>query len=136
MRPIDVSLVNQKKLLHNVYRANTTIRTTVVPKFKLNDYVRISKFKTIFEKGYTPNWTTEIFKIVKVLPTDPITYRLCDFNGREISGCFYEYELQKTQNKDVYLVEKILKRRRDKLFVKWLGFADSENSWIDRSDLL
>lgn len=74
MRPIDVSESNRNRLLHDIYRANTTIQTTVVPKFKLNDYVRISKFKSIFEKGYTPNWTTELFKIVKVLPTDPITY--------------------------------------------------------------
>lgn len=131
MRPIDVNERNQNILLRSVYKLNGTINANETSKFQLNDYVRISKFKTIFEKGYTPSWTTEIFKITKILPTHPITYRLHDLNNVNIKGCFYTHELQKTQNKDIYLVEKIIRRKGKKIFVKWLGFDDKENSWID-----
>lgn len=67
---------------------------------------------------YTSSWTTEIFEIRKILPTEPITYLLNDLHGEQISGSFYCYELQKTAETSVYLVEKILKRSRDKIFVK------------------
>lgn len=136
MRPIDVTKHNQYELLRTVYSLKPILKTNKSPKFQINDYVRISKFKTIFEKGYTPNWTTEIFKITQILPTFPITYRFNDLNNTEIKGCFYEHELQTTQNKDIYLVEKLIKRKGDKLFVKWLGFSDKENSWINSRDLI
>lgn len=136
MRPIDVTKHNQHRLMQTVYGLKPVLKTNKSSKFQINDYVRISKFKTTFEKGYTPNWTTEIFKITKILPTFPITYRLHDLNNTEIKGCFYEQELQKTQNKDIYLVEKIIKKKGDKLFVKWLGFSDEENSWINSRDLI
>lgn len=138
MRPIDVNAKNQKSLLRTVYKKQKKSQQLKQhrPKFRVNDYVRISKFKNIFEKGYTPNWTTEIFRVKKILPTKPITYHLSDLNDSEIRGCFYEHELQKTQNKDIYLIERIVRRRGNKFFVKWLGFSDKENSWIDSRDLV
>ena len=63
------------------------------PKFKVNDRVRITKYKNIFSKGYTENWSREIFIIDSVLKTNPWTYRLKDFNGEKIIGSFYEKEL-------------------------------------------
>lgn len=102
----------------------------------MDDSVRISKYKTIIEKSYTPNWSTELFKVVAVLPTDPVTYRLADLSGNQIRGCFYEQELQKTKHPDTYLVERILRRKGDKIFVKWLGFSDCENSWINKTDFV
>ena len=66
------------------------------PKFKVGDRVRISKYKTLFEKGYTPNWTTEVFEINNVFLTTPTTYKIKDVNGEVIEGTFYELELQKT----------------------------------------
>ena len=65
-------------------------------RFKVGDRVRISKFKNIFAKGYTPNWSTEVFIINKVNDTVPYTYNLKDLNGEEITGSFYDKELQKT----------------------------------------
>ena len=65
-------------------------------RFKVGDRVRISKFKNIFAKGYTPNWSTEIFIINKINDTVPYTYNLKDLNGEEIIGSFYDRELQKT----------------------------------------
>ena len=66
------------------------------PKFKVGDHVRISKYKNIFAKGYTPNWSEEVFVIKKVKNTVPWTYVINDLNGEEIMGTFYEKELQKT----------------------------------------
>lgn len=136
MRPIDVNDKNEGDLLKTAYKQNQTLLVGINHRFKVNDYVRISKFKTIFEKSYTANWTTEIFRIVKALPTEPPTYSLEDLNGKEIKGCFYAHELQKTKNTDVYLVEKIIRRKGGKLFVKWLGFDDSHSSWINAEDML
>ena len=65
------------------------------PKFKVGDHVRISKYKNIFAKGYTPNWSEEVFVIKKVKNTVPWTYVINDLNDEEITGTFYEKELQK-----------------------------------------
>ena len=65
------------------------------PKFKVGDHVRISKYKNIFAKGYVPNWSEEIFVIKKVKNTVPWTYVINGHNGEEITGSFYEKELQK-----------------------------------------
>ena len=104
-------------------------------KFKVGDRVRISKYKNIFTKGYMPNWTEEVFTIKQVKNTEPWTYVIEDLQGNTIDGTFYEAELQKT-NQEVFRVEKVLKRKGNKLFVKWKGYPSSQNSWIDRSNLL
>ena len=104
-------------------------------KFKVGDYVRISKYKNIFAKGYMPNWSEEVFIISKIKNTVPWTYVINDLNGEEITGTFYEKELQKT-NQQEFRIEKILKRKGDKLYVKWKGYDNSFNSWIDKKDLV
>ena len=105
------------------------------PKFKVGDYVRISKYKNIFAKGYTPNWSEEIFVINKIKNAVPWTYVINDLNGAEIIGSFYEKELQKTNQKE-FSIEKVLKRKGDKLYVKWKGYDNRFNSWINKKDLL
>ena len=70
------------------------------PKFKVGDYVRISKYKNIFAKGYMPNWSEEVFVISKIKNTVPWTYVINDLNGKEIIGSCYEKELQKTNQKE------------------------------------
>lgn len=105
--------------------------------FRVGDYVRISKYRTVFEKGYTPNWTTEIFRIRKVqYHTDPITYLLDDYQNQEIKGCVYAEELQLVAHPDVYLIEKILRKRKGQVYVKWLGFKPEHNSWIPEKNVL
>lgn len=139
MRPVDVNKKNESFLLRTAYKKNQTFNVEDINKknkFKVNDYVHISKYKSLFEKGYTPNWSTEIFRIVKVISTEPITYHISDLNGERIKGCFYEDELQKTKNSDVYLAEKVIKRKGKKVLVKWLGFDDSHNSWVNANDVL
>ena len=103
-------------------------------KFKFGDHVRISKQKNIFTKGYTPNWSDEIFVIKKVKNTVSWAYVINDLNGEEIIGTFYEKELQKT-NQQEFRIEKVIKRKGDKLYVKWKGYDSSFNSWIDKKRL-
>lgn len=133
IRPIDVTPVVAKRLLSTVY---SHVKIAAPTRFKVGDPVRISKFKTIFEKGYTPNWSTEIFYIVKTQRTNPATYLLKDYQGKPIAGGFYEHELQRVSNPDVYLVEKILRKRGNEVYVKWLGMDNSHNSWIDKTNVL
>ena len=87
------------------------------PKFKIGDHVRISKYKNIFAKGYTPNWSEEVFVVNKVPNTVPWTYLINDLNGEEIKGSFYEKELQKTGQKE-FRIEKVFKNNKNKLYVK------------------
>jgi hypothetical protein len=133
MRPRDVNFTNEKTLLNAVYNK---IKTFPLPKFKIGEKVRISKHKYLFEKGYTPNWTTEIFVIKNIKNTNPVTYILKDYQNETIQGCFYEYELLKTKQPNIYLIQKILKQKGNKVYVKWLGFSDKHNTWIDKSKIL
>ena len=105
------------------------------PKFKVGDHVRISKYKNIFAKGYMPNWSEEIFIIKKIKNTIPWTYILNDLNGEEIIGTFYENELQKTKQNE-FRIERVIKKKGDKLYVKWRGYDSSFNSWIDKKDIV
>ena len=105
------------------------------PKFKVGDHVRISKYKNIFTKGYMPNWSEEVFVIKKVKSTVPWTYVINDLNGEEITGTFYEKELQKT-NQEEFRIEQVIRRKEDKIYVKWKGYNNSFNSWIDKASLV
>ena len=70
------------------------------PKFKVGDRARISKYKNIFSKGYTENWSEEVFIISKIKSTVPWTYVISDLNGEPITGIFYEKQLQQTNQKE------------------------------------
>ena len=79
------------------------------PKFNVGHRVRISKYKNIFAKGYTPNWFEEVFVVNKIKNTIPWTYVVNDLNVEEIIGTFYEKELQKT-NQQEFRIEKVIKK--------------------------
>ena len=89
------------------------------PKFKVGDHVRISKYKNIFAKRYATNWT----------------YVINDLNGEEITGTFYEKELQKIDQQE-FRTEKVIKKKGDELYVKQKGYDNSFNSWIDKKELV
>ena len=99
------------------------------PKSKVGDHVRISKYKNIFAKGYTPNWSEEVKNTVTW------TYVIDDLNGEEITGTFYEKELQKASQEE-FRIEKVIRRKGDKLYVKWKGYDNLFNSWIDKGSLV
>ena len=97
------------------------------PKFKVGDNVKISKYENIFAKGYAPNWSEIFFVINQIKNTVPWTYVVSDLNGEEIIGIFYEKELQKT-NQQEFRMEKVIKRKVNKLYVKCKGYSNSFNS--------
>ena len=86
------------------------------PRFKVRDHVKISKYKNIFAKVYTPNWSQEVFVIKEVKNTVSWTYVIDNLNGEKISGTFYEKELQKTHQKE-FRIEKVIKKKSDKFNV-------------------
>lgn len=128
-KPKDVTTAIEAHILDRYIEAEDGV---VKSKFKIGDKVRVSKAKQMFEKGYTPNWSTEIFTIHRKAATRPVTYHLKDYQDQPISGGFYEQELQKVKYSDVYLIEKILKKRGNQVYVKWLGFDSSHNCWINK----
>ena len=82
MKPIDIK-DNNKRVYIDEHNEKDS-------RFEVGDRVRISKFKNIFAKGYTPNWSTEIFIVDKINDTVPYTYYLKDLNDEEIIGSFYD----------------------------------------------
>lgn len=135
MRPIDVNSENEQELLNTVYKYKREYSERRRAKFRVGDFVRLSNQRAVFDKSYTPNWSTAIFRVRKVqYNTDPITYLLQDDLDQEIIGSIYAEELQHVRNPNEYLVEKIIRRRNGRVYVKWLGF--DEYSWIPESDLI
>ena len=133
MTPIEASKEkNENKTWLNLY---SIPKEGKEPKYSVGNKVRITKKKTTFEKGYTPRWTEEVFTIDEVLRTDPPTYKIRDYNDERIQGSFYEPELQKT-SQDIYRIEKVIRKQGNKALVKWLGYPDSFNSWIDSKDVI
>ena len=127
MKPIDVknkTYINIDKELNDNDR-----------KFKVGDHVRISKYKNIFAKGYVPNWSEEVFVIKEIKNTVPWTYVINDLNSEKVIGTFYEKELQKIDQQE-FRIEKVIKEKGNKLYVKWKGYDSSFNSWIDKKDFV
>ena len=99
-----------------------------LPNFRIGDRVRVSKYKSVFAKGYQANFTEEIFKVKRVLRGDPTVYELEDHEGEPIIGKFYEEELSVVNKKDdTYRIEKILRKKNGIALVKWLAY--DSRSW-------
>ena len=136
-RPVDVTAATVDQV--------RDIKRPLPPRGKMDlsagDKVRISKVKSVFAKGYLPNWTEEIFTISKINSKyRPTTYTLKDYHGEEIEGSFYRQELEPIiHDDDVYMVEKIIRRQQRHgerwVLVKWLGYPESMNSWVRQSDV-
>ena len=137
MSPIAASdITNTHQVFANLY-SDEIYKQVKKPKFRIGDRVRISKYKRkLFDKGFTPNWTEEIFIINKILYTKPVTYRLVDLRGETVTGSFYEPELQKT-TQEIFRIEKVIRRdnKRQRALVKWRGYPDQFNSWVPMSEL-
>ena len=135
MTPIKASKKeNELRVWRNLYPEHLEVYD-IKSKFSVGDKVRISKKKKTFEKGYTTRWTEEIFTIVEVKRTSPVTYKIADLNGEEIMGTFFEPELQKT-SQELFRIEKVIKGGKKKSLVKWKGYSDDFNSWVDNNDIV
>lgn len=130
---------NHKLVLSNLekkYRKSLDLKKN--PKFKKGDHVRIKEIRSKFARGYHPYFSEEIFKIQKVLTNLPqVRYILTDFSGgEEIKGSFYESEITLCEISS-FKVEKILQKRGKgknlQYYVKWKGYPESQNSWINAS---
>ena len=95
----------------------------------------MSKCKNIFAKGYTPNWSEKVFVISKIKNTLLCKNDISDLNGKEIARTFNEKELQK-KNQGKFRIEKINKRKGNKLHVRWKVYDNSFNSWTDKKDIV
>ena len=133
MKPKNVNKLNEKHIRNTVYNYDITNKK---PIYKIGDLVRISlKRRALFDKS-TGNikWSEQLYKIYKINKSNVITYQLKDMNDEIIKGQFYEKELQLTKNTTgEYIIEKILKTNKDKIYVKWRGYDNSFNSWINKN---
>ncbi|GFT51545.1 uncharacterized transposon-derived protein F54H12.3 [Trichonephila clavipes] len=109
MEPSSVSEGNQTQVWLTLYGQSLKESKSI---FKVGDTVRISREKLNFEKGYTQNWTREIFSIHQILSRNPIVYRVKDLSGEIIQSTFYPQELQKVSDSGFYPVEKVIRTRK------------------------
>ena len=122
MKPVDVksdTYIESSKEINNKYS-----------KFKIGDIVRMSKCKYIFTKGYTSNWSEEVFIIKEIENTVPWTYVINDVNKT-----FYKKQLQETNQKEFRII-KLITKKGDNLYVKWKGYNNLINSWIDKKNII
>ena len=127
---------NFQKVFNNLYPKE---KKDVTQPFSIGDNVRIARKKGIFEKGFTPNFSEEIFKVKSIQPTNPITYRINDMNAEKVKGTFYRQNLLKT-NQNIYFIERILARREKdgvkQVQVRWNGYPKTFDQWIDDDEVI
>ena len=141
VKPNSVTFKNSRKLFERLYKGTDT-PTKITSKLNPGQVVRISKEKGKFEKGYLANYTDELFIIHTTNDSrTPITYRLKDFENNLIEGVFYREELVPTQEDTTHRIAEILKTRTTRTgvkqhFVRWIGYKDIHNSWVNDSDIV
>lgn len=147
MAPIDVNDNNILQVYENTKKAQLTCKAKkrknkrIKAKLKVGDYVRISKSKNVFAKGYESNWTDEIFRVQKIVKRVPVVYRIVDLDSEEITGTFYEPELQKVifDETAAKAIKTIIKQRNRgktlQYLVQWRGYSSKHNSWINASTI-
>lgn len=150
MRPSDVNLYNAAEARENLQKraasnGNGITKRGAKAKYQVSDYVRISRTKNTFERGYEKNFSEEVFVIKRVSQRQGIyTYVLQDLNGEEIDGYFYTEELtgvgkERLGNDQKFEVEEILRSKgrgkNKQYFVKWRGWPISFASWVSASDI-
>lgn len=140
MRPVDVTFENQEKVWQSLYNPDVPYKDKTF-KFAIGDRVRISKYSSVFRKGYLPTWSEEIFSISDRHTMDPVVYKLKDDSGEVLEGSWYEKELQKVDtSEEVYTIEKIVGTRKVngkiQYLVRWAGYPASFDSYVDKKDML
>ena len=119
---------------------NTVHRTTKMKPINVTsdsyvEYNEDSNKKDPKFKVVDQNWSEEVFVIIKIINTVPWTHVISDLNGEPVTGAFFEKELQKT-NQEKSRTEKLIEKKGNKLYVKWKGYNNSFNSWINKKDIV
>lgn len=149
MRPSLVTLKNARTAYLNILQKydKKVLHGKKKAKYSAGDYVRISRERGAFAKGYEAGWTEEIFVIKRVFNErqhSPVVYELKDLTGETIEGFFYERELSDVKKEislqeTEFIVERVIRSRgkggKKQVLVKWMGYPDKFNSWIPESDL-
>ena len=144
MAPNDVGPRNRELLHQRLYVSTmpAPVRSKTAPPLKEGDVVRLSKTRGAFERGYTPNWTRELFRVTGVSDdVYPAVYRISDLGDETVRGTFYRQELQLVKEPSEYRVENVIRTRRKadgtrQYLVRWLGYPDTFNSWVDEKDFV
>lgn len=140
MAPKKVTIQNEHKVWNRLYahrfQSKKPRKRTLL---KVGDQVRLNKKHRTFDKSYLPGWTEEIFTIRSVSRGPPVTtYKIDEYDGTPLKGTFYKQDLQKvymSEEDDLFRIDKIVKRKGNKVLVHWKGWPDKYDSWIDKKEL-
>ena len=144
-KPALVNADNADEVLNELYGGiySDKFTSNYKFKFKVGDIVRYRVWKDMrFDKGYTQNWTEEVFTVCERLPRVLPVYRLKEDNGSEMDAFYYEQELLSINREPdpLFLVQNILERKRINgvmhAHVKWLGYPTYYNSWVPNGNLI
>ena len=137
MKPIEVTKQNEATVRATLFPPQNPPKPT---KLKVGDTVRVTAKKSTFQKGYEQGWSHEVFEISGIKRTNPITFSIKDIGGKELPRSFYSSEIQIVDKSDnIWRVERVVKKRKTRskvqYLVKWKGYSDAYNSWVDHKDL-
>jgi hypothetical protein len=134
MKPSEVNKKNEKKVYENLYGNNEDIINNFIHySFNIGDYVRRVVQKNLFEKGYTQNWTSEIYIVSMIIPTNPPTYNIKSTDNVTINQFFYKEQLQKVKpDQFPYDTLRVYKENNNQLLVSKLNSENNEKFWIDK----
>ena len=137
MTPNQVTLANSPEVWLTLYGKKSS-RKLKKPLLKVGDRVRLNKKFRQFKKGYLPGWTEEVFVVRSARLGKVPSYKIEEWDGTLVRGTFYAQDLQKVtyENDDFFRVDKIVKRKGNKVSVRWKGWPDMYDSWIEKRDLL
>ena len=134
MAPKDVTWGNEEAVWKRLYEKRLKEKLPR-PKFKVGDRVHLNKIHRTFEKGYLPSWTEEVFVVHRVVPGVVPTYKIRKWDDIPVKGTFYEADKSPHVRRCLVSYEKVLKRQKDRMLVKWKGWPDKYNSWISNRDV-
>ena len=132
MAPLEVNADNEEQVWNRLYKARLRPRRVKKPTLRVGDKVRLQKKHRPFKKGYLPGWTEEVFSVSTVKNGPPPQYKVVEWDGTPIRGIFYEEDLQKVvvDDQSLFRVEKVLKRKKGQVLVRWKGWPSKYDSWI------
>ena len=138
MAPRDVNQSNVEEVWNTLYDDKKK-KKKKKSDLKVGDRVRLNKKHRPFKKAYLPGWTEEVFIITRVdLDGNVPTYRISEWDDTPIKGTFYAQDLQKVivTDDDLFRIDSVVRRKKDKVLVRWKGWPSKYNSWIDKKDLI